>query len=72
MVADHHAPGMQQRSHALVQGDPARERVELAVRREIPVTFSEPPVPRDVVDGETQATIAAVRRAAFPFFGLAP
>ena len=47
------------------------EQVELAVRREVPVTFSEPPVEPDHLDGETEMTIDAVRRTCFPFFGLA-
>jgi len=48
------------------------EKVELAVRREIPATFSEGTPPRDVVDGETAMSIEEVRRVCFPFFGLEP
>jgi acetoin utilization protein AcuC len=51
--------------------EPYIEKVELSVRREIPVTFSEPALERDIVDGETEATIDVVRRTCFPFFGLA-
>jgi hypothetical protein len=36
------------------------------------VTFSEPPVAGDRVDGQTEATIELVRRTCFPFFGLEP
>ncbi|MGZ8598732.1 MAG: acetoin utilization protein AcuC [Actinomycetota bacterium] len=48
------------------------ERVEFDVRREVPVTFSDPPVEGDRLDAETEAVIEAVRSACFPFFGLAP
>jgi acetoin utilization protein AcuC len=48
------------------------ERVEFTVRREIPVTFSEPALPGDTISGEAEATIEVVRETTFPFFGLSP
>jgi acetoin utilization protein AcuC len=48
------------------------ETVEFEVRQEIPVTFSDPPVAGDGLDGETEATIEMVRKTCFPFFGLEP
>ena len=46
------------------------EKVELEVRREVPATFSEPPMPGDRVTAETDAIIDQVRRTSFPHFGL--
>ena len=48
------------------------EDVERTIRREVPATFSEPLGWADDLDGETIATIAEVKRVAFPFFGVAP
>jgi acetoin utilization protein AcuC len=48
------------------------EQVEFEVRGEVPATFSESPDWTDRLDGETELTIEAVRRACFPFFGLGP
>lgn len=46
------------------------ETVEFEIRAEVPVTFSDPPVEGDHLDGETEATIELVRKTCFPFFGL--
>jgi acetoin utilization protein AcuC len=46
------------------------EQVEFEVRREVPVTFSEPALERDELDQVTEGTIEAVRQLCFPFFGL--
>ena len=48
------------------------EKVEFEVRREVPVTFSDPPVDGDRLDGETEALVDEVRRTCFPFFGMRP
>jgi acetoin utilization protein AcuC len=48
------------------------ETVEFEVRREVPTTFSDPPVDGDRLDPETEGVIDAVRRVCFPFFGLRP
>ena len=48
------------------------EQVEFDIRAEIPVTFSEPPLPDDRLDPATEATIEEVKRTCFPFFGLQP
>jgi acetoin utilization protein AcuC len=48
------------------------EAIEFEVRRECPVTFSDPPVEGDRLDPETEATIELVRSTCFPFFGLEP
>jgi acetoin utilization protein AcuC len=48
------------------------ETVEFAVRRETPVTFSEPALEGDVVTEEVEGTIETIRRTCFPFFGLEP
>jgi acetoin utilization protein AcuC len=52
--------------------EPWIEKVEFEVRREIPVTFTEPGVEGDRLDPETESTIALVRRTCFPFLGLEP
>jgi hypothetical protein len=46
------------------------EKVELEVRREVPATFSEPPMEGDRLSGENEAIIEQVRRTSFPHFGL--
>jgi acetoin utilization protein AcuC len=46
------------------------EQVELEIRGEVPVTFSEPPLERDELDPTTESTIETVERVCFPFFGL--
>jgi acetoin utilization protein AcuC len=46
------------------------EKVELEVRREVPATFSEPPMPEDRLSAENEAIIEQVRRTSFPHFGL--
>jgi acetoin utilization protein AcuC len=38
----------------------------------MPTTFSEPSPEDDELDPSTEATIGAVKRTCFPFFGLAP
>ncbi len=48
------------------------EAVELELRREVPATFTDPPVDDDRLDPETEATIALVRSTCFPFFALEP
>jgi acetoin utilization protein AcuC len=48
------------------------EAVEFEVRREVPASFTDPPVDEDRLDAETEATIDLVRRTCFPFFGLEP
>jgi acetoin utilization protein AcuC len=48
------------------------EKVEFELRGEVPVTFSDPPVAGDRLDGGTELTIAAVRETCFPYFGLRP
>ncbi len=48
------------------------ETVEREVGREIPVTFTDPPIEGDRLDPETDRTIERVRRRAFPEFGIAP
>ena len=48
------------------------ERVEFDLRREVPATFTDPPVDGDRLDPETEATIELVRATCFPFFGLEP
>ena len=48
------------------------EQVELEERREIPVTFSEPALERDLLDPATEGVIETVKRVCFPFFALAP
>ena len=48
------------------------EQVEFDIRREVPATFSEPPLEPDRVDGSTESTIEQVRRLCFPAFGLEP
>jgi acetoin utilization protein AcuC len=45
------------------------EQVELAERREIPATFSEPALDRDLLDPATEDVIETVKRVCFPFFG---
>ena len=46
------------------------EKVEFEVRREVPATFSEPPMPEDRLSAENEAIIEQVRRTSFPHFGL--
>ncbi|HLA93891.1 MAG TPA: acetoin utilization protein AcuC [Actinomycetota bacterium] len=46
------------------------EQVELAERREIPVTFSEPALEPNVLDPATEGVIETVKRVCFPFFGV--
>ncbi|MEX2203521.1 MAG: acetoin utilization protein AcuC [Actinomycetota bacterium] len=46
------------------------EKVELEVRREVPATFTEPPIQGDRVTAETESIIDQVRRTSFPHFGL--
>lgn len=48
------------------------ETVEFEVRREVPTTFSEPPLPEDRLDAETESLIELVKETCFPFFGLEP
>lgn len=48
------------------------EQVEFDIRGEVPVTFSEPPLDGDRLDGRTEATIDEVKQTCFPFFGLRP
>ncbi len=48
------------------------ETIEFEVRREVPTTFSDPPVDGDRLDPETEHVIASVRETCFPFFGLQP
>jgi acetoin utilization protein AcuC len=48
------------------------EQVEFEVRREVPSTFSEPALERDLLDPGTERTIEAVKQVCFPFFGLEP
>jgi acetoin utilization protein AcuC len=48
------------------------ETIEFEVRRACPTTFSDPPVPQDRLDAETEAAIEVVRDTCFPFFGLRP
>jgi len=48
------------------------EAVEFELRREVPATFTDPPVDGDRLDPETESTIELVRRTCFPFFGLEP
>jgi hypothetical protein len=48
------------------------ETVEFEIRREVPTTFSDPPVEGDALDPETEHVVDDVRRVCFPFFGLRP
>jgi acetoin utilization protein AcuC len=48
------------------------ETVERDVGREIPSSFSDPPVEGDRLDPETERMIERVQRVTFPAFGLAP
>lgn len=48
------------------------ESVEREVGREVPPTFTDPPVEGDRVTAEAEETIELVRRTCFPFFGLEP
>jgi acetoin utilization protein AcuC len=48
------------------------EAVERDLGREVPSTFSDPPLEDDRLDAETEATIERVRRTVFPYFGLVP
>jgi hypothetical protein len=48
------------------------EQVEFEVRREVPSTFSEPALERDLLDPGTERTIETVKQICFPFFGLEP
>jgi acetoin utilization protein AcuC len=46
------------------------EKVEFDIRSWVPTTFSEDPVPNDVLDPETESVIRQVKATCFPFFGL--
>ena len=48
------------------------EQVEFEVRREVPSSFSEPALERDILDPGTEHTIEAVKKTCFPFFGIEP
>jgi hypothetical protein len=45
------------------------EQVELEERRDIPPTFSEPALERDLVDPATEGVIQTVKQTCFPYFG---
>jgi hypothetical protein len=48
------------------------EEAERAVRGEVPVTFSEVPLPDGRSDAETRGVIRLVRATVFPDLGLEP
>jgi len=48
------------------------EQVEFQLRGEVPVTFSEEPLPQRGEDAETRGVIDLVRRSVFPGLGLTP
>jgi acetoin utilization protein AcuC len=48
------------------------EHVEFQLRGEVPVTFSEAPLPQRGEDTETRGVIHLVRQVAFPALGLEP
>jgi acetoin utilization protein AcuC len=52
--------------------EPWIEQVEFEVRREVPSSFSEPALERDLLDPGTEHTIETVKETCFPFFGLEP